>query len=66
MKPENSKSIKIIDSQYESKEDHSYCPIEIVNNKVTPGIPLIYGDGYSKTYSNKTHIEAMLQFITKK
>lgn len=56
---------KVIDSIYESTKDHSYCPIKIVNNKVLPGLPLIYSDGYSKTYSNTTHIEALLFFVVK-
>lgn len=57
--------IKVIDSKYEFECDHNYCPIKIVNNKVLPDIPLIYGDGISKTYSNTTHINAMLNFIVK-
>lgn len=54
-------------SEEEIKRDHLFCPIKIENNKVVPDTPFIYKDLFkNKTYSNKTHVLAMLQFITKK
>lgn len=55
---------KVIDSKFESLKDHSYCPIKVINNKVHPDTPTIYSDGINNIYSNKTHMDALLMFLS--